>query len=133
MNIRRASICILTAVILTPLQIHAESLIEGSAEAGKAKSLTCSACHGQDGNSVNPLWPNIAGQSATYIVAQLKAFKTGTRSDPLMTGQAMLLSDDDLGDLAVYFEGLPPRYIAWARAIVPGLATANAGAGSPSK
>ncbi|MCH8865666.1 MAG: cytochrome c4 [Proteobacteria bacterium] len=117
MNIRRASICILTAVILTPLQIHAESLIEGSAEAGKAKSLTCSACHGQDGNSVNPLWPNIAGQSATYIVAQLKAFKTGTRSDPLMTGQAMLLSDDDLGDLAVYFEGLP----------APALAVANPG------
>jgi cytochrome c553 len=62
---------------------------------------------------VNPLWPNIAGQNANYIVAQLKAFQVGEndapalRSDPLMTSMATLLSDEDIRDLAVYFEGLP--------------------------
>ena len=85
----------------------AESLVDGSAEAGKARAITCTACHGPEGNSVSPMWPNIAGQSATYIVKQIKAFQSGARSDPLMTSQAMLVSEEDMKDLAVYFESLP--------------------------
>ena len=84
----------------------AQGLIEGSAEAGKAKALTCGACHGPDGNSVNPIWPSIAGQHPTYIFEQLQAFKNGTRTEPLMLGQTMLLSDDDMRNLAVYFSEL---------------------------
>lgn len=86
---------------------NANSLIEGSAEDGKAKALTCTACHGAEGNSANALWPNIAGQNAPYIHAQLQAFKDGARVDPLMSSQAMLLSEEDMVDLAVYFESLP--------------------------
>lgn len=92
---------------LAALQVQAESLIDGSAEDGKTKAVTCAACHGADGISVNPLWPNLAGQGASYLVAQLKAFKEGTRENPLMTSQAMMLSEQDMADLAVYFEGLP--------------------------
>jgi len=86
---------------------QAESLVDGSIEAGKAKSLTCNACHGAEGNSANAVWPNIAGQNAPYIQAQLKAFKSGIRKNALMSSQAMLLSDEDIADLAVYFESLP--------------------------
>ncbi|HET6630205.1 MAG TPA: c-type cytochrome [Woeseiaceae bacterium] len=82
---------------------RAQALVDGSVEAGKAKSVTCAACHGADGNSVNPSWPNLAGQHATYIVKQLQAFKAGTRSDPLMTPQAMMLSEEDMQNLAVYY------------------------------
>ena len=81
----------------------ADTLVDGSAEAGKAKSVTCAACHGADGNSVNPDWPSIAGQHATYIVEQLEHFKSGARQDPLMSAQAMALSEQDMRDLAVYF------------------------------
>ena len=95
------------ASLLAAAQLQAESLVDGSVEAGKAKALTCSACHGATGNSVNPLWPNTAGQHAKYVTKQLQAFKSGERMDPLMTSQAMLLSDQDMADLAVYFEGLP--------------------------
>ena len=98
---------LLTALSLAAAQAHASSLVDGSAEAGKAKSITCTACHGAEGISVNPLWPNNAGQGAPYIVAQLQAFKSGQRQDPLMAPQAMLLSDEDMRDLAVYFESLP--------------------------
>jgi cytochrome c553 len=94
-------------IMLAGLQAQAESLVEGSVEAGKSKSVTCAACHGGAGISANPLWPNIAGQSASYLVAQLKAFKDGSRKNPLMTSQAMMLSDQDMADLAVYFESLP--------------------------
>jgi len=93
---------------------QAESLVEGSADAGKTKSITCGACHGADGNSVNPEWPSIAGQHAPYIVQQLQAFKGGARANPLMTAQAMILSEQDMADLAVYFESLPaaPKAVA---------------------
>lgn len=87
--------------------LQAESLIEGSAEKGKTLAMTCGACHGMQGNSMNPSWPNLAGQGAPYILAQLKAFKNGARSEPLMLGPAAILSEQDMQDLAVYFESLP--------------------------
>lgn len=94
----------------------AESLVEGDAEAGKARAVTCMACHGAEGNSSSALWPNIAGQNAGYMLAQLQAFKKGlaepdategVRRDPLMSSQAAMLSDEDMANLAVYFESLP--------------------------
>jgi cytochrome c553 len=97
----------LVSLILSTTQLNAESLVDGSAEAGKARALTCMACHGAEGNSVSPMWPNLAGQGAPYLLAQLKAFKDGSRSDPLMSSQAMMLSDEDMANLAVYFESLP--------------------------
>ena len=102
-----ASVCLLAGMALMATAAGAESLVDGSIEAGKGKSLTCTACHGQDGNSVNPLWPNIAGQSAPYLLQQLQAFKTGDRVNALMSSQAMLLSDADMRNLAVYYESLP--------------------------
>jgi len=107
MKIKLASLLAMAGLTLAAFNAQASSLVDGSVEDGKAKAMTCTACHGTEGNSANPLWPNIAGQNAPYILAQLKAFKEGTRQDPLMTSQAMLLSDEDMADLAVYFESLP--------------------------
>ena len=102
-----AYVCAFAGLALAALQVQAESLVEGSADAGKSKAVTCAACHGAEGISANPLWPNIAGQAAPYLVTQLKAFKDGARKNPLMTSQAMMLSEQDMADLAVYFESLP--------------------------
>lgn len=79
------------------------SVAAGNAEAGKAKSVSCAACHGADGNSMNPTWPKIAGQSASYIVKQLADFKAKKRNDPLMSFQASALSAQDMDDLGIYF------------------------------
>lgn len=75
----------------------------GSADDGKAKSAVCAACHGVDGNSINPIWPSLAGQHPEYIQKQLSDFKGNKRSDPLMAPQAATLSDQDMADLAAYF------------------------------
>ena len=75
----------------------------GNKEAGQAKSATCMACHGMDGNSANPEWPSLAGQHASYITKQLKHFKANERSNPLMSPMAMMLGDQDVEDLAVYY------------------------------
>ena len=81
----------------------------GDAEAGQTKSAICLACHGADGNSVNPDWPKIAGQGERYFITQLRAFKqgaAGSRRSPnaaLMYGIAAGLSEQDMADLAAYY------------------------------
>ena len=103
----KKNIFLLTAFFIINQSVYAENLIEGDVEAGKSKSITCVACHGQDGNSINPIWPNIAGQHASYIFDQLKAFKNGLRNQPLMLGQVMLLTDSDMQNLAAYYSTMP--------------------------
>lgn len=88
---------------LCSLSVSSTAFAEGTAEAGQAKSTTCVACHGVDGNSVNPEWPTIAGQHGEYIVKQLKAFKSGARQNVLMSPMAAGLSDADMADLAAYY------------------------------
>jgi cytochrome c553 len=107
MKMKFSALFVVAGLVLASTQTQAESLVDGSAEAGKLRALTCTACHGPEGNSVSPLWPNIAGQNASYLLAQLKAFKDGSRIDPLMSSQAMILTDEDMANLAVYFESLP--------------------------
>ena len=81
---------------------------QGSADAGRAKSATCAACHGADGNSVSPLWPSLAGQHPDYIARQIKAFKSGERKDVTMMPFAQMLSDQDVLDVAAYFSAQKP-------------------------
>ena len=79
----------------------------GDAAAGKAKAVMCGGCHGSNGMSPSPLWPNLAGQKEQYFVKQMKAFKDGSRKDPMMAGQAAALSDADIENLAAYYASLP--------------------------
>ncbi len=93
-------------LVLTGLAISVTASVwaeGGNAEAGKTKSATCAACHGADGNSVNPEWPKLAGQHESYIVKQLMNFKNDERVNPTMTPMAKPLSDADMADLAAYF------------------------------
>ena len=75
----------------------------GSAEAGATKAVTCQACHGANGNSVNPEWPSLAGLGADYIAEQLKNFKEQKRNNPIMMPNAANLSPADMEDLGAYF------------------------------
>ena len=75
----------------------------GDVEAGKSKSIVCSACHGQDGNSINPLWPSLAGQHKQYTIHTLRAYQNGTRVDAVMQAQVMALTEQDLEDIAAYY------------------------------
>ena len=81
----------------------AEQPIAGSAEKGQAKAAVCVACHGVNGNSVNPEWPNLAGQHEVYIRKQLAAFKNDSRQNPVMAPMAKPLSDEDMADIGAYF------------------------------
>lgn len=74
--------------------------------AGKAKSGTCVACHGPDGNSINPMWPKLAGLDADYIKKQLQYYKSGKRVNALMSPQSQALSEEDMANLGAYYESI---------------------------
>jgi len=80
----------------------------GDAEAGKAKSATCAACHGADGNSMAPTFPKIAGQGERYLIKQIKDVRDGRRTVPAMAPFVAGLSDTDVEDLAAYFSSQTP-------------------------
>jgi len=82
-------------------------------EAGKTKSAVCAACHGADGNSPNAAWPSLAGQHASYIYKQLNDFKEGRRNNASMTGMVALLNDEDMKNVAAYYESQQPRAVAF--------------------
>ena len=75
-------------------------------KAGEGKAQICTACHGVDGNSNNPEWPNLSQQSKKYLIDQLHAFRDGIRKNALMNAQAMNLSNQDIIDLASYYNSL---------------------------
>ena len=80
----------------------------GDATAGQAKAAVCGACHGMDGNSSDPQYPKLAGQSEQYIARQLANFKSGKRQNPIMMGMATPLSPQDMQDLGAYFGSQTP-------------------------
>jgi cytochrome c553 len=86
----------------------AQDAVKGSAEAGAAKAAVCTACHGVNGNSVNPEWPSLAGQNAAYIREQLAMFKARQRNNPIMAPIIEPLNEQDFADVAEYFAAQTP-------------------------
>ncbi|KQA99969.1 cytochrome C biogenesis protein CcsB [Vibrio metoecus] len=85
------------------------SVLAGDVAAGQAKAAICAACHGMDGIAVIPGYPNLKGQNEQYITTSIKAYKNKERNGGLavvMQAQAMLLSDDDIANLAAYYSSL---------------------------
>ena len=99
----RKILLLITAALLS---VNAAAVFAGDAAAGKSKSATCAACHGPNGISPNDMWPNLAGQKAGYLVAQMKAFRDGQRANPMMAPMAASLSDADIADLAAFYASM---------------------------
>ena len=91
-------------LVLLPATLFAE----GDIEAGRQKAAMCIVCHGADGNSSNPSWPNLAGQHAEYIMKQLQDYRDGRRKNDQMAPLAMALSDQDIADIAAYYAAQKP-------------------------
>ncbi|MEX2516197.1 MAG: cytochrome c [Gammaproteobacteria bacterium] len=75
-------------------------------DAGRQKAASCAGCHGAAGISNNPAWPNLAGQKEQYLQIQLRAFRDGSRSNPMMNGMAKTLTEADIENLAAHFASL---------------------------
>ena len=93
---------ILVAAALLALSVPAFAA-SGDAEAGRKKSTACAACHGANGISASPEFPNLAGQYPDYLQSALTHYKNGKRKNPIMTAQVANLTPKDIMDLAAYF------------------------------
>lgn len=96
---------LLTSLIIT-LGFSAPMAMAGDAAAGETKSQVCQACHGADGNGVDPSYPRLAGQHEDYLRHALAAYRSGDRSNAVMATFAQNLSDEDIADLAAYYAAM---------------------------
>ena len=96
---------LLTTLLCSTLFI-APTVLAGDIEAGKTKAAVCAGCHGMNGVSNAPIWPNLAGQKEQYLVKQIKAFRDGTRQDASMQPMVANLTDTDIENLAAYYSSL---------------------------
>ena len=95
----------LVLLLTAPMALQAR----GNAAAGQKKAAVCEACHGPTGQSVDPNYPNLAGQYQSYIIQALSDYRSGKRTNAIMAGFAANLSNQDIADLSAWFsmqEGL---------------------------
>ena len=108
---------LVAAVALCTTSTAAATELDTAAiERGKASAVTCVACHQADGSGMNipngESWPRLAGLDRDYLVAQLKAFKDGSRNNPSMLAFATMLNDEQMLDVASYYASLPATQVA---------------------
>ena len=80
------------------------AVLKGDPAAGEAKAVTCGACHGVDGNSAVPNFPKLAGLGEKYLVKQMQDIRSGLRPVAVMAGQVDNMTDQDLADIAAYYD-----------------------------
>lgn len=97
---------ILTILSAAAFAAAATTASAGDPAAGKAKSVACAGCHGAEGISMIPTYPNLAGQKEEYLITTLKGFRDGTRENATMNPMAKPLSDADIDNLAAYYASL---------------------------
>jgi len=100
----RVSILALSAVVLIVWSLFSRAADEQIGK--KLSDGSCAACHGQNGIGIIPLYPNLAGQKREYLIAQLRAFRDGSRKNPIMSPMAVHLSDADIENVAAYLAAL---------------------------
>lgn len=96
-------------VTLSPAAKGAASMPAGHAQVGAGKATACAACHGPQGISSMPGFPDLASLPVAYTYAQLQQYRDGRRSDAMMKAQVGTLSDQDLANLAAYYASLPAK------------------------
>lgn len=94
-------ILLLAGISLFAMHAHAADI-----DAGQRQSASCASCHGQKGISTNPMYPNLAGQKAPYLVKQMRDFKNGKRQDPVMSAMVKSLDEDAMNNIAEYYSQL---------------------------
>lgn len=96
-------------MVVAALLLAAWACMASASDPDSGKRLadsSCAACHGRNGIGIIPLYPNLAGQKREYLVAQLQAFRDGTRKNPIMSPMAAHLTDAQIEDVAAYLAAL---------------------------
>jgi len=99
----------LSTLVLAAVAGANDAAAPAAAAGGKPALVgTCAACHGENGVSASPMFPNLAGQHRSYLEVALREYKSGKRKNPVMGGTAAALSDADIVALAAWFSSQKP-------------------------
>jgi len=79
---------------------------EAPARSGAEVAKQCVSCHGEDGNSIAPNFPRIAGQHADYMIYSLKSYKNGDRKNAIMAGIVAALTEKEMKNVAAYYAAM---------------------------
>ena len=109
-------ICAITNLATAASQDNTKKIKAGDAVAGEAKSASCAACHGADGNSPVPSFPKLAGLGEKYLFKQLRDIQSKKRDIPQMAGLLDSMNNKDLRDIAAYYNSKTMQ-ISGAKAI----------------
>ncbi len=93
----------LTFILLLGFLVPGISLAKGNPVKGQEKAATCEACHGKEGLSIDPNYPNLAGQHSSYLVKTLSDYRSGQRTKAIMASFAANLTNQDILDLAAWY------------------------------
>src|SRR5690606_25022680 len=104
MKLNASLLCAAAAATLS-FSVQAQTAKPDLAKGAALFGQVCVACHAADGNSTTPENPKLAGQHPEYLVKQLREFKSGKRSNAIMSGFAATLSDDDMRNIAAWLSG----------------------------
>jgi len=104
----------MTRTALACVLVFGMSAVQADVETGRAKAKMCVVCHGEFGISMLPNAPNLAGQPEIYLAEQLKAYRSGKRSNEIMSVIAKPLTDAEITDLSAWFASIaievkPPK------------------------
>lgn len=94
---------VLGLLISITANTYADEPLQGDVNRGQAASATCQGCHGPDGNSYSPDWPNLASQNVSYLSKQIHDFQSGARKDPTMSSMVTGLAERDIADIVAFF------------------------------
>lgn len=98
-----------TLVEVIEQKLQQPALTQQAIESGRERALLCSVCHGEDGNSKKPEVPNLAGQHPLYLLDQIRKFADGRRKNYVMNSLAKSFSDEDIINLAIFYNSMPVR------------------------
>lgn len=105
----KSAIWVTLTFMMAMMCLGASAQAAGDAAAGAEKASLCAGCHGPNGISQAPMYPNLAGQQEEYLVKATIAYKDGTRNDPTMKAILDQLTDADIQNLAAYYAGLAAK------------------------
>jgi cytochrome c553 len=106
---KKMKICFVISVTAILLALPGTLLAKGDPTKGQEKAINCEACHGKTGISIDPNYPNLAGQHYSYLVKALSDYRSGDRTNAIMASFAANLSNQDIEDMAAWYakqEGL---------------------------
>lgn len=103
---KKITLSILLLFVSAVVLAKGDTVVGDKAKGEEKVKQVCQSCHGLDGQGINETYPKLAGQYADYMMQALHDYKSGARKNPIMSGFAAGLSDEDIANVATYYSTL---------------------------